>query len=95
MFAAGGKKDRLVTQPQDAQGDDRRHYQHRVDQADVAGGGDRRSPGPGEPGDNSAHTPPINTMAYKATSTTVRVSPWVNGTLSGQAGSRIVLGRNQ
>ena len=51
--------------------------------------------GPPWPGDNSAQTPPINTMAYSATSTMVRVSPLVNGTLSGHAGSRMVLGRNQ
>ena len=47
------------------------------------------------PGDNSAQTPPINTTAYKATSARVRESPRVSGTLSGQAGNLIVLGRNQ
>ena len=47
------------------------------------------------PGANSAHPPEANTMAYRPTSTMVRVSPLVNGTSSGHGGSRIVLGRNQ
>lgn len=51
--------------------------------------------GPPRPGDSSAATPEPSTTRYSATSTTVRLSPAVNGTLSGHGGSRIVLGRNQ
>src|SRR5689334_23798691 len=51
--------------------------------------------GPPRPGESSAQPPDTRITAYSRTSTTVRVSPPVNGIRWGQGANRTVPGRSQ